>query len=282
MNATRRPIAVVTGGTSGIGFVTARALAAQGARVLVVGRDAARAAAAVTDIKRATGNAAVEPLLADLSGQAEVRRLAAEIQGRVPRVDVLMNNAGAFFPRRAVSVDGIEMTFALNHLSYFLLTNLLLDTLRAGASARIVNTASVAHRRARIDFADLQAVEHRYFGWRAYAQSKLANLLFTYELARRLEGTGVTANAVHPGFVATNFGRSGGGIAALLWRALQIGAIDQERGAETLIYLASAAGVEGITGKYFVKERPVPSSAASYDRAAAQRLWLVSAQMVGL
>jgi NAD(P)-dependent dehydrogenase (short-subunit alcohol dehydrogenase family) len=281
MNALQGKVVMVTGATLGLGFVTARALAQQGATVIVVGHNAERGTAAVNRIKQETGSSAVEWVLADLSVQAEVRRLARDVQNRSPRLDVLVNNAGALFTRRTLSVDGIEMTLALNHLAYFLLTSLLLDALQSSTPARIVNVASAAHRRACIDFADLQG-ERRYGAWRAYSQSKLANILFTYELARRLEGTGVTVNALHPGLVATNFGRNNRGVGALLWRALQVAAIDQEQGAKTIIYLASSPEMEGITGKYFVRKRAVSSSRASRDLTAARRLWLVSAELTGL
>jgi retinol dehydrogenase 12 len=274
-------VCLVTGATSGIGLVTAQALARQGATVIVVGRNPERGVATVNRIKQETGNPAVEWMVADLSAQAQVRHLARAFQERFTRLDVLVNNAGALFARRSLSVDGIEMTFALNHLAYFLLTNLLHVTLKASAPARIVNVASAAHGGARINFADVQG-QQRYSGWRAYGQSKLANLLFTYELARRLEGTGVTANALHPGFVATNFGRNNRGLVALIVRASQLAAISPEQGAQTIIYLATAPEVEGISGKYFVKQRVVPSSEASYDRDAAQRLWQLSATMTGL
>ncbi|MDQ3829839.1 MAG: SDR family NAD(P)-dependent oxidoreductase, partial [Candidatus Tectomicrobia bacterium] len=210
-------VCVVTGATSGIGLVTAEALARQGATLIVVGRNSARGAATVSRIQQETGNSAVELMVADLSAQAQVRQLASAIQQRFARLDVLVNNAGALFSQRQLSQDGIEMTFALNHLAYFLLTNLLLDSLKASTSARIVNVSSEAHRRARLDFADLQG-QQRYSGWRAYARSKLANILFTYELARRLEGTGIVANALHPGFVATNFGRNNRSITATFFR----------------------------------------------------------------
>lgn len=269
-------VCVVTGATSGIGLVTAETLARQGATLVVVGRNPERGAATVSRIQQETGNAAVELMVADLSAQAQVRRLASEIQRRFARLDVLVNNAGALFGRRQLSQDGIEMTFALNHLAYFLFTNLLLDALKASTSARIVNVSSEAHRRARLDFADLQG-QHRYSGWRAYARSKLANILFTYELARRLEGTGVVANALHPGFVATNFGRNNRSITAMLFRVLQLAAISPEEGAHTIIYLATSPEVQGITGEYFVKQKAVRSSQVSYDRAAAERLWQVSA-----
>lgn len=275
-------ICVVTGATSGLGLVTAQALARQGATLIVVGRDPERSAATVSRIQQETGNAAVESMLADLSTQGQVRQLATEIQRRFSRLDVLVNNAGALFARRQLSQDGVEMTFALNHLAYFLLTNLLLEPLKASPTARIVNVSSEAHRGARLDFADLQA-ERNYGGYRVYARSKLANILFTYELARRLEGTGIVANALHPGFVATNFGRNNRRFTAGLFRILQrAAAISPAEGAQTILYLASSPQVEGITGEYFVKQKAVRSSQVSYDRAAAERLWQVSAELTRL
>jgi retinol dehydrogenase-12 len=272
-------ICLVTGATSGIGLVTAQALAQQGATVVVAGRNPERGAATVRRMRQASGNSAVELLMADLSVQTQVRQLAEAFLRRFARLDVLVNNAGAIFSRRRLSPDGIEMTFALNHLGYFLLTNLLLGTLKASAPARIINVSSDAHRRAGINFADLQG-QHRYSGWRAYCQSKLANLLFTYELARRLEGTGVTANAMHPGFVATGFGRNNRGLFALLIRLAQLTALSPEQGAETLIYMATSPELESTTGTYFVKKRSVTSSRESYDQTAAQRLWQLSVEMI--
>jgi retinol dehydrogenase 12 len=274
-------VCMVTGATSGIGLVTAHALARQGSTLIVVGRNPERGAATVSRIQQETGNTAVELMVADLSAQAQVQRLASEVQSRFARLDVLINNAGALFTRRQLSHDGIEMTFALNHLAYFLLTNLLLDSLKASDSARIVNVSSEAHRGARLDFSDLQG-QHRYSGWRAYGRSKLANIMFTYELARRLEGTNVVANALHPGFVATNFGRNNRSITAMFFRIAQLAAISPEKGAQTIIYLASAPEVKGITGKYFVKQKSVRSSRISYDHAAAERLWQVSAELTRL
>ncbi|HEX9867349.1 MAG TPA: SDR family oxidoreductase, partial [Candidatus Tectomicrobia bacterium] len=275
-NAMHDKICMVTGATSGIGFVTAQALAREGATVIVVGRNPERGAATVDRIQQETSNSAVELMVADLSMQVQVRQLASEVQRRFAHLDLLINNAGALFGQRQLTAEGLEMTFALNHLAYFLLTNLLLDRLKASASARIVNVSSEAHRGARLNFADLQG-QHRYRGWRAYAQSKLANVLFTYELARRLEGTGIVANALHPGFVATNFGRNNLGLTAMLWRILQLAAISPEEGAQTIIYLASSVEVKDVTGRYFVKNKAVRSSEASYERAAAERLWQVSA-----
>lgn len=278
--AMRGKVCLVTGATSGIGLVTAQALAAQGAAVMIVGRNPARGAATVQQITHATGNQHVTFLLADLSDQAQVRRLAGQVQERSPRLDVLLNNAGAIFTTRHLSADGLEMTFALNHLGYFLLTHLLLETLKASAPARIINVASDAHHGARIQFADLQGTQ-RYGGWRAYCQSKLANIVFTYELARRLTGSGVTANAVHPGFVATGFGRNNRGFLALGIRLAQWVALRPEQGAETLIYLATAPEICAVTGQYFVKKRPVQSSHASYDQDTARRLWQLSAELAG-
>jgi NAD(P)-dependent dehydrogenase (short-subunit alcohol dehydrogenase family) len=273
---------LVTGATSGIGLVTARELARQGAEVLVVSRNAARCAQTVASIQQQTGNDRVSFLAADLSSQREVRRLAEEVKRRYDRLDVLINNAGQIFMKRQESVDGIEMTFALNHLAPFLLTNLLLDLLRASGAARIVTVASVAHSGARMNFADLEG-RRRYRGFRAYAQSKLANILFTYELAKRLRGTAVTANCLHPGVVATNFLANNG----LFYRRvvnplMHLVAISPEKGAETSIYLASSPEVEGISGKYFVKKRPVSSAPWSYNEADWQRLWEVSEEMTHL
>lgn len=266
---------MVTGAASGIGAVTAQALARRGAAVVLVDRDSEQGAATARQIKQETGNPAVEFMRADLSSQQEIRRLVPQFKSRYQRLDVLVNNAGAIFPRRQESVDGIEMTFALNYLGYFLLTNLLLDTIKASAPARIINVSSRSHARAQIDFDDLQS-RSGYRGLQAYAHSKLAILLFTYELARRLEGTGVTVNALHPGVVATNFGMSQGGILGLVMRLFRFTFISPEQGARTSIYLATSPEVEGVTGKYFVKCKAVPSSPASYDTATARRLWEVS------
>jgi NAD(P)-dependent dehydrogenase (short-subunit alcohol dehydrogenase family) len=219
----------------------------------------------------------VDYLLADLSSLNDIRRLAKEFKNRYPRLDVLVNNAGGLFLKREVSVDGIELTFALNHLAYFLLTNLLLDVLKANAPSRVVSVSSAAHIGARLDFADLQVS-----GWDGYKRSKLANLLFTYELARRLEGTRVTANALHPGLVASDFGANNRGLFRLMKPVINLFAISNERGAQTSVYLASSPEVEGVTGQYCVRRKPVRSSETSYDRVAAARLWEVSAAMTGL
>jgi NAD(P)-dependent dehydrogenase (short-subunit alcohol dehydrogenase family) len=275
-------LVMVTGATGGIGYVTARELARMGARVIVVGRDPAKCDRVVGEIKAGTGNDGVSSLCADLSSLGEVRRLAAEFRAAHDRLDVLVNNAGAIFDQRRLSADGIEMTFALNHLSYFLLTDLLLDALRAAPAARIVNVASRAHMGARLDFDDLQC-ENRYSTRLAYQRSKLANVFFTYELAKRLGETPVTANALHPGLVATGFGGNNGPLFRFALRAYfkVFGAIDEEEGARTSIYLASAPEVARVTGRYFVEEKETPSSDVSHDEEAARRLWEISAEMVG-
>ena len=272
---------LVTGATAGIGKETALGLARQGATVVVAGRNRERCTATVEQIKAQTGNSSVDFLLADLSSLQEVQNLASQVKERYPRLDVLVNNAGAIMLSRRLSVDGIELTFALNHLSYFLLTNLLLDHLVASAPARIVNVSSSSHRKARIRFDDLEG-QRRYGGMRAYSQSKLANVFFTYELARRLEGTGVTANALHPGLVATNFLSNNGKLGQVLCFFMGLRGMSAARGAQTSIYLASCAEVEGVTGRYFEKSREVRSAPASYDRSVAERLWQVSAEMTGL
>ena len=273
---------LVTGGTGGIGKATAIGLAALGARVGITGRDQARAAAAAAGIRAATGNAAVEAFAADMSAQAEVRRLAAQVADTYPRLDVLVNNVGGFWAHRHVTADGLEHTFALNHLAPFLLTSLLLDRLTASAPARIVTVSSGAHARGRIDFDDLQG-ERNYSGQRAYSQSKLASVMFTYELARRLDGTGVTATVLHPGVVRTSFGAED----QAAYFAVMIGVArlfmkTPAQGASTPVYLASSPQVEGITGRYFVNRKPKTSSKASYDAAAATRLWQASADLAGM
>ncbi|MEP7200110.1 MAG: SDR family oxidoreductase [Chloroflexota bacterium] len=274
-------VCLVTGATAGIGQVTARVLAQQGATVIVVGRNREKSERTVAQIAQQTGNPHVEYLLADLSSLNAVRKLAAEFKRRQQQLHALVNNAGAIFLSRHVSADGLEMTFALNHLSYFLLTALLLDTLKASAPARIVNVSSRVHRTAHLNFDDLQN-QHGYSGQNVYAQSKLANILFTYELARRLDGTGITANALHPGVVATDFAKNNGVLGRIIRLALNPFSISVEEGAQTNVYLASAPEVEGVTGKYFVDCKAVPSSPASYDVDAARQLWQVSEQLCGL
>ncbi len=274
-------ICMVTGATSGIGKVTARALAERGATVVVVGRSAEKSAATVAQIRRQTGNSSVEFMLADLSAQAQVRKLAAEFKKKYSRLHVLVNNAGAIYLSRQSSVDGIELTWALNHLNYFLLTNLLLDTIKASAPSRIINVSSAVHMNATVNFDDLQG-QRKYSGMSAYGQSKLANVLFAYELARRLQGTGVIVNALHPGMVATNFAANNGPLGRLARPFLNLVSIGEEQGAETMIYLATSPEVESVTGKYFVNKHQAHSSKESYDETVARRLWQVSEEMVGL
>ncbi len=275
-------VCLVTGATAGLGKATARQLARQGATVIVVGRDPEKSRATVNEIKQQTGNPNVESMLADLSVQKEVRALAEQFKSKYQSLNVLVNNAGAIFLRHQESADGIEMTFALNHLNYFLLTNLLLDTLKASAPARIINVSSRAHVRVPgLNFDDLQN-RKGYAGQQVYGQSKLANVLFTYELARRLEGTRITVNALHPGFVATRFATNNGVLARLARPLLDLFAISVEEGTQTMVYLATSPEVEGMTGKYFYRQQAIPSSPASYDEAAARRLWDVTAMMTGL
>ncbi|MHB0967829.1 MAG: SDR family oxidoreductase [Bellilinea sp.] len=278
-------VCMVTGATSGMGEMTARRLAELGATVILVGRNRERGDETLRRIMAATGNTAVELMLADLSSQAQIRQLVQQFKSRYQHLHVLVNNAGAWITTRQESIDGIEMTFALNHLGYFSLTNLLLDTLKASAPARIINVSSYGHKRTQMNFDNLQA-KQRYDGLQAYRQSKLANILFTYELARRLAGTGVTVNAVNPGLVATRFGFNNFGfipawIVNLLTRVYGLVGTNAEQGAQTSIYLATSSNVEGVTGKYFEKQTAVPSSEESNDPAVASRLWQVSIAMTG-
>ena len=272
---------LITGATSGIGKAAAVQLAALGATVVLAGRNPAKMEVALSEVRKRTGNPQVHSLLADLSVQDGVRRLAADFAARHDRLDVLVNNAGAIMIARQESADGIEMTFALNHLNYFLLTHLLLDQLIAASPSRIVNVSSAAHLNGPIDFDDLQC-RRKYGPYLAYGRSKLANLLFTYELARRLEGTGVTVNGMHPGLVATNFLSNNGPVGRVSNFFLRMIGRSVWKGARTITYLASSAQVEGVTGKYFVDERAVASSSDSYDEDAALRLWQASEELTGL
>jgi len=268
---------VVTGATAGIGKETAVALAAAGARVAIVCRTRDKGERALAEIRQRSGGDVVL-FVADLGSQRAVRALASRLTAALPRVDVLVNNAGLILDQRVLTEDGLETTFAVNHIGYFLLSRLLEPKLCASAPARIVNIASGAHRGATIRFDDLMGA-HAYDGWRAYAQSKLANIVFTYELARRLAGTGVTANCLHPGAVATNFGSAG---PALIRVAVRVGRPFMKspaRGAATSIYLASSPEVEGVSGKYFVNRREARSSDESYDPEVAARLWKVSEEL---
>jgi NAD(P)-dependent dehydrogenase (short-subunit alcohol dehydrogenase family) len=277
---------VVTGGNSGMGFETAAALATMGARVLVTARNADKGRAAIAALAQRTGGEGrCQLVVFDLADLSSVRRGAAEILDVAPRLDVLVNNAGAVLSERAETVDGLEATFATNHLGPFLLTNLLLERIRASEPSRIVNVASTAHAVARqgIPFDDLQS-EHRYAGMRVYGQSKLANILFTLELARRLEGSGVTANSLHPGTVRTGYGADGDarGLLALGIKIAGPFFLSPAKGARTSIYLASSPEVAGVSGEYFVKCRPKEPRRWAQDPDAARRLWQVSEELVGL
>ncbi len=277
---------VVTGGNSGMGFETAAALATMGARVLVTARNADKGRAAIAALAQRTGGEGrCQLVVFDLADLSSVRRGAAEILDVAPRLDVLVNNAGAVLSERAETVDGLEATFATNHLGPFLLTNLLLERIRASGPSRIVNVASTAHAAARqgIPFDDLQS-EHRYAGMRVYGQSKLANILFTLELARRLEGSGVTANSLHPGTVRTGYGADGDARGLLAFGIKIAGPffLSPAKGARTSIYLASSPEVAGVSGEYFVKCRPKEPRRWAQDPDAARRLWQVSEELVGL
>ena len=270
---------LVTGGTGGIGRATATGLAAMGARVGITGRDTARTRAAAADIAAASGNPAVDPFPADMSSQAEVRRLADAVLAAYPRLDVLVNNVGGLWATRHVTADGLEHTFAVNHLAPFLLTGLLVGRLQASAPARIVTVSSGAHTTGTINFDDLQG-ERRYSGNQAYGQSKLANLLFTHELARRLHGTGVTATALHPGVIRTRFAAEDPSPAWKVFLPLvRLFLKTPTKGAATSIYLASSPEVEGVTGQYFANCRPRAASPASRDTTTAARLWQISADL---
>src|SRR3989440_4089480 len=275
-------ICMVTGANSGIGKATVLAVAQMGPTVVTVCRDRARGEEARSEITTKSRNNAVDLLLADLSSQESIRQLVEHFKQRYTQLHVLINNAGAAFPGRRETVDGLEMTFAVNYLAPFLLTNLLLDVLKASAPARIVNVSSNSHKSGYIQMDDLQEEKH-YRSMSVYGQSKLAVVLFTYELARRLQGTGVTANCLHPGFVATHFGQRDAGPAfRLLVKLIGSFGTSPEKGAKTSIYLASSPKVEGVTGKYFVKSIPKPSAAISYDESLQRQLWEQSAKLVNL
>ncbi len=275
-------ICMVTGANSGIGKATALELAQMGATVVMVCRDRARGEEARSEITTKSRNNAVDLLLADLSSQQSIRQLVGNFQHHYTHLHVLINNAGAAYPGRRETVDGLEMTFAVNYLAPFLLTNLLLDVLKASAPARIVNVSSVTQKSGYIQMDDLQEVK-RYRPMRVYGQSKLAVVLFTYELARRLQGTGVMANCLHPGFVATNFAQSDGEPAVRpLVKLIGSFGTSPEKGAKTSIYLASSPDVEGVTGTYFVKSMPKRSATISYDESLQRQLWEQSAKLVNV
>ncbi len=281
-NSMTGKVCLVTGATAGIGKITAAALAEQGAQLVVHGRSKAKAEETVQEIKAATGNQQISYLLADFSDLDQVRELAKNFQDRFQHLHLLLNNAGGFFNKRTLTSYGVEMTFLVNYLAPFLLTNLLLDTLEESAPSRIINVSSEAHRQDRMIFEDLD-FKKGYFGIKAYARSKLGNILFTYELARRLEGTGVTVNALHPGHIATDIWKTNFGlIGPALKRIMGFFSLTPEEGAENSIYLASSPEVTGISGKYFIKSEPAPSSSLSSDPALARQLWEISEKLTGL
>ena len=272
---------VITGATSGIGEVAAIRLAEQGARIVFTARDDKRAKATMAKLQKANGVSEHVVHLADLSLLAEQKRVAGEIAAE-PQIDVLIDNAGAIFNKRSETTDGLEKTFALNHMAYFTLTKLLLDKIKATPGARIVVVASNAHRGAQLAFDDLQS-RHGYGGFKVYSKSKLCNILFTRALARRLAGTGVTANSLHPGFVATRFGdQSGGVMQRLVAIAKPVGAISPEEGAKTIIYLASSPDVAVVSGEYFYECKTTAPTKEAQNDADAERLWRVSAEIAGL
>jgi NAD(P)-dependent dehydrogenase (short-subunit alcohol dehydrogenase family) len=272
---------LITGGTSGIGKATAVAMAAMGADVVITGRNAERGEAAVEEIKGHSTNASVELILADLSVQSEVRRLAEIFLERHDRLDVLANNAGLVQSKRTETPDGIETTLAINHLAPFLLTNLLLDRLKESAPGYVITVSSEAQRWGSMDFGDLQS-KRKYRGFPVYGMTKLANIMFTYELADRLKGTGVTANCLHPGSVGTNFGQNNRGPMALFFRTFKPFMRSPEQGADTLIWLASSPEVDGVSGKYFSDRKEIEAKEIAYDPDARRRLWEISEDLTGL
>ena len=274
-------VVLITGGTSGIGKATATALASMGANVVVTGRNEERGRKASEEIRAESGNDRVELMLADLAVQTEVRQLAKQFEERHDRLDVLINNAGLIQSKRTETTDGIETTLAVNHLAPFLLTNLLLDLLKKSVPSRIITVASNAQRWGKIDLDDLQS-KRRYRGFRVYGMTKLANIMFTYELAERLEGTGVTANCIHPGGVNTNFGKNNRGPMTLLFRLMKPFMRTPEQGADTLVYLAASPDVDGMTGRYLSDRKVMSSSEESYDENLRKKLWAASEELTGL
>ncbi len=268
---------LITGGNSGIGKATALGLARMGATVVIVSRDKERGEAALADIIAKSGSRNLELMLADMSSQDSVRRLASDFKARHEMLHLLVNNAGVYLTRRITTADGLESTFAINHLGPFLLTSLLLDLLKASAPSRIVNVSSDAHNGAKVDFEDLQG-EKEFSGWHAYGQSKLAMILFTHELAKKLDGTGVTVNSAHPGVVRTNFANNNG-LVTFGFRLMRPFFISPKSAAKRILYVATSPDLEGVTGKYFTKMHEAKSSQESYDDDSAKRLWQISEQL---
>ena len=274
-------VCLITGGNSGIGKATALGLAKLNASVGIVSRDKDKGEATLIEIRSKSGNRNVDAMTADLSSQDSVRELAHDFKGRYKKLHVLINNAGIFLPKRVPTVDGLEATFATNHLGHFLLTNLLLDLLKASAPSRIINLSSSAHHGTEMDFEDLQG-EKKYRGYHAYSQSKLANVLFTYQLTKQLEGTGVTVNSLHPGVVRTGFGKDQGGLMSILVTVGRPFMMSPDKAARAAIYLATSPELEGVTGKYFSRGKEERSSRQSYDETSAERLWKLSAELTKL
>lgn len=268
-------VCLVTGSNSGIGKVTARELARLGATVVMVCRNRAKGEAAQAELKAATGSEKLDLIVADLAEQVDVRRVAEEFKQKYTQLHILVHNAGCINSKRRVTSEGLEATFAINHLAPFLLTELLLDTLKASAPARVINVSSMAHMNGKIDFKDLQGTQ-RYSSWKAYGQSKLAMVLFTYELASQLKDTGVTVNALHPGVIASNFDAGLGSFARWGWKLITPFIASVDEGAQTTLYLATSPEVEGVTGKYFAKQKEQKSSHLSYHEPTRLRLWQVS------
>ncbi len=273
-------VCMITGANSGIGKATALGLAKLGATVVIVCRDRERGESALKEITHGSGTTSVALLVADLASQKSIRQLAKEFTNTHPKLHVLINNAGVFLTKRTLTEDNVETTFAVNHLAPFLLTNLLLDTLNASAPSRIITVSSDAHQGAQINFDDLQGEKH-FSGFDAYNQSKLANILFTYALAKRLNGTKLTANCLHPGAIRTNLGHQNSILFRAGYRFVSLFFSSPAKGSQTVIYLVSSPDVEGVTGKYFVKKKEKKSSPESYDEAAAQKLWQISAKLTG-
>ena len=282
MNISDKKVCLITGATAGIGLETANGIAAKGIHVVLVGRSKEKCEAAIAYIKEHNKNVSLDYLLCDLSSQKSVRQLAKDFLETYNRLDILINNAGAVFSELQYSEDGIEMQFAVNHLAPFLLTHLLLDILMQSALARIVNVSSHSHYRGKINFTDLYHTE-KYWAMTVYEQSKLANVLFTYELDRILEDTGITVNALHPGVVDTTIGNTNSkGIVSFAWRVIRLFGITAVDGAKTSIYLATSDAVKDVSGKYFYKCKPKKSSRASFDKEAALKLWEISKSLTGL
>jgi NAD(P)-dependent dehydrogenase (short-subunit alcohol dehydrogenase family) len=274
-------VVVITGATSGIGEVAAQRLAGLGARIVLIARDKTRGEATLRRLRGVDTSISHSIHYGDLSRISEMKRLAMQIAAAEPRIDVLINNAGAMFGSRRMTEDHLELTFAINHMAYFVLTQGLRERLLASPQARVVNTASDAHRGCRLDFDDLQS-SNEYSGFSVYGRSKLCNILFTRELSRRWSGKGITANCLHPGFVATRFGDGSGGFLSWAVRLAKSFAISPEKGAQTIVYLASSPEVAGVSGKYFYQGRPATPTREARDDTAAQRLWIESAKLSGI